>query len=142
MKSAVTLFVGSMLTFLLPIQGLLLLILSVTLLDTLFGIYVTIKKEGRSSFRSGKLFNIAPKLFFYLGTTLILFLVDKYILEGQLFGINFLLSKSVSMVWVYIELKSLDELNIKLGNKSFISKGKELLGFIKKLKTDINEIQS
>jgi hypothetical protein len=142
MKSAITIFIGSLVTFLLPIQGLLLLIISVTLLDTIVGVYVAIKKEGRASFRSGKLFNLAPKLFFYVGTTLVLFLVDKYILQGALFNVSYLLSKSISMVWVYTELKSLDELSIKLGNKPFIAKAKELVSFIKKIKTDINEVQS
>jgi hypothetical protein len=34
-------------------------------------------------------------------------------------GISFLAAKTMTTLWIYIEIKSLDESSIKLGNKSF-----------------------
>jgi hypothetical protein len=47
------------------------------------------------------------------------FLVDKHIFLGGTFGISFLAAKTMTTLWIYIEIKSLDESSIKLGNKSF-----------------------
>ena len=101
-----------------PIQGLILLLTMLVGIDTIFAIYVAIKLRGRSAFRSNKLFNIVIKTFFYVGSLLILFMVDKFIFAGMLFGITFLLSKATALFWCYVEIKSVDENNIKLGNRS------------------------
>jgi hypothetical protein len=45
------------------------------------------------------------------------FLVDKHF--WCTFGISFLAAKTMTTLWIYIEIKSLDESSIKLGNKSF-----------------------
>jgi len=110
-------------------------------LDTIFAIYVSIKLNGLDSFKSTKLFNIVVKTFFYMSTILLAFLMDKYILEGVFFGVPFLTSKTITFVWLYIEIKSLDETSIKYGNKSIWLTLKELIKKTKDLKKDINEIQ-
>lgn len=102
-----------------PIQGLILLLTLLVAVDTVFAIYVAIKLKGRSAFKSNKLFNIVIKTFFYVGSLLILFLVDKFIFGGVLFGITFLLSKATALFWAYVEIKSVDENSMKLGNRSF-----------------------
>jgi hypothetical protein len=140
MKSTLLLFLGSLLTFLMPIQGLLLLVIGVVLLDTASGVYAAIKLNGRKAFRSGVLFNIAPKLFMYVGTTLLLYMTDTFIFQTQLFSIQFLLTKSISMIWVYTELKSIDENSQKLGNKPFLDNARDVFKIIKNFKKDINNI--
>jgi hypothetical protein len=87
-------------------------------IDTIFAIYVAIKLKGKNEFKSNKLFNIVIKTFFYVGSLLILFMVDKFVFAGTLFGITFLLSKMTALFWCYVELKSVDEKSIKLGNRS------------------------
>jgi len=127
--------------FITPICGMLYLISFAVVLDTIFAIYVSIKLNGLDSFKSTKLFNIVVKTFFYMSTILLAFLMDKYILEGVFFGVPFLTSKTITFVWLYIEIKSLDETSIKYGNKSIWLTLKELIKKTKDLKKDINEIQ-
>lgn len=131
-----------MVTFLAPIKGLLLLTGLVVVLDTLFAIYTTIKLNGWQSYQSTKLFNIVVKSFFYLGSIILAFFVDTHIIEkNTLFGVNLLMSKVVTIFWIYIEVKSIDETSQKLGNKSFYFTIKNLLTKLKDLKKDINEIK-
>lgn len=101
-----------------PIQGLILLLTMLVGIDTIFAIYVAVKLRGRNAFKSNKLFNIVIKTFFYVGSLMILFMVDKFVFAGMLFGIHFLLSKVTALFWCYVELKSVDEKSIKLGNRS------------------------
>ena len=68
------------------------------------------------------------------------FCLDKYIFNGSLFSIKYLLAKTMTMLWIYIEIKSLDESNIKLGNKSFWVILKEMVEKLKDLKKDLNDI--
>ena len=111
-------------------------------LDTIFAIYTTIKLNGWSSYQSTKLFNIVVKSFFYLGSIVLAFFIDTHIVEhNTLFGINLLISKAVTVFWLYIEVKSIDETSQKLGNKSFYFTIKNLMTKAKDLKKDINEIK-
>ena len=127
--------------FITPIKGMLLLISFAVSFDTLFAIYVSIKQKGISSFKSTKLFNIVVKTFFYMGAILFAFLIDTYIFEKKLLDIHYLISKIVSFIWLYIEIKSIDETSQKLGNKSLWVIFKDLIAKAKDLKKDINEIK-
>lgn len=108
--------------------------------DTIFGIYASIQLKGVEAFKSHKLFNVVIKSFFYLTTIILAFLVDKFILAGSIFGIAFLLSKTITAFWIYIEIKSIDENSMKLGNKSFWVLLKEMIGKLKGIKKDLNEL--
>lgn len=110
------------------------------MLDTFFGIYASIKIDGMSSFRSHKLFNVVVKLFFYLASIILAFGIDKYIFDGTLFNIKYLLPKGITMLWIYIEIKSLDESSIKIGNKSVWILLKEFIDKLKNIKTDIGNL--
>jgi len=133
------LFILSGCSVLLPIKPLVLIVVSMVILDTIFGVWACLKIEGRQEFRSGKLWNIVPKVFLYSVTILLSFLMDKYILEGELFSIPFLLSKAISVLWIYIEGKSIDENSQKMGNRPIVIIMKELVTGIKDFKKDINE---
>ena len=129
-------------TFLTPIKGLLIITGMAVFLDTIFAIYTTIKLNGWSSYQSTKLFNIVVKSFFYLGSIVLAYFIDTNIVEkNTLFGINLLISKAVTIFWLYIECKSIDETSQKLGNKSFYFTIKNLMSKAKDLKKDINEIK-
>lgn len=136
-KSALLTF----LVFVTPIQGLLFLVSFAVVFDTLFAIYTSIKLKGIKSFKSTKLFNIVVKTFFYMGSIIFAFMIDKYMLEGKLFDIPYLISKIITFVWIYIEIKSIDETSMKLGNRSLWVIFKELISKAKDLKKDINEIK-
>ncbi|OXA85194.1 hypothetical protein B0A73_17750 [Flavobacterium hibernum] len=136
----ITICVSIIGTFLTPIAGLLWLMMLFVLLDTAFGIYASIKLEGLKSFKSHKLFNIVVKLFFYLMTIIMSFLINKHLLNETLFGIKYLIPKVVTALWIYIEIKSIDESSIKLGNKSFWVLLKEMIDKLKGIKSDLNEL--
>jgi hypothetical protein len=124
-------------SFFSPIYGLILTLLGFVLADTIMGIYTTIKLHGIESFKSTKLFNIVVKIFFYVTSVMCMFAVDQYILEGQLAGIKHVLSKAFCVLFIYIEIKSIDESSMKLGNRSVWSIVKELLNRIQSFKKDI-----
>ena len=135
-------FIAYTLAFLIPINGLILLVIGSIFLDTIFAIYVTIRMNGWSSYQSTKLFNIVVKTFFYLLSIIFAFMIDSFVItaENKLFGIDLIIAKFVTVFWVYIEIKSMDETSQKLGNKSFYFTIKKLLEKAKALKKDINEM--
>jgi hypothetical protein len=131
--------VAIFLIFIAPIQGLIWLITFAVGFDTIFAIYVSIKQKGIKSFTSTKLFNIVVKTFFYMGSIVLAFLMDKFIFEGNVQGIPYLVSKLITCLWLYIEIKSIDETSMKLGNKSLWVQLRELIRKGKDFKKDISE---
>ena len=129
-------------TFLTPIKGLLIITGMAVFLDTIFAIYTTIKLNGWSSYQSTKLFNIVVKSFFYLGSIVLAYFIDTYIVGNNLImGVELFLSKVITLFWLYIEVKSIDETSQKHGNKPFYVILKNALDKAKDLKKDINEIK-
>jgi hypothetical protein len=57
-----------------------------------------------------------------------------------MFGIELLFSKVIAILWIYIEIKSIDETSIKLGNKPLLTIIKEMINVFKSLKKDIGNI--
>lgn len=110
------------------------------MVDTLFAIYVVVKLNGWDGFKSNKLFNIAPKTFFYLFGIILGFCIDTFIVDGKIWGINLLISKLICFFFIYIEIKSIDETSMKLGNKSFWVIIKEMILKAKEFKKDLNEV--
>lgn len=141
MKENIAIFFGIIFTFLTPIHGMLLTTGGFVVIDTIFAIYVAVKLGGWDAFRSGKLWNFCPKTVFYLSGVILGFLVDTYIVAGPIWGISLLITKFVCFLFIYIEIKSLDETNQKLGNRSFWVVLKELITKVKEVKTDINNLK-
>jgi len=137
-KAEIGMLLFSFFSFLTPIFGMVLLVAGFVFLDTCAGIYVARKNQD---FQSDKLFNLVVKTFFYMVTILLSFLVDTYIFENKIANIGYLSSKAVTMFWIYIECKSLDEKSVKLGNKPFHETMTALIKRIKAWKKDINEIK-
>ena len=77
-----------------------------------------------------------------MSTILLAYLIDTHLLEGKLFDIKNLISKIITFVWIYIEIKSIDETSMKLGNRSFWVILKEVVRKTKDLKNDINDTTS
>lgn len=131
----------SILAFISPISGLLLMVGTFVISDTILAIYATIKINGYTSFRSHKLFNLVVKTFFYLGSIFLAYLIDKFVVQSNtIFGIDLLISKIIAILWAYIEVKSMDETSQKLGNRPIIFVIKEIINKAKDIKNDINEI--
>ncbi len=137
LKSLILAFIS----FLSPIYGIIFLLSLAVMTDTVFAIYATIKLNGIKSFQSNKLFNLAIKTFFYMGSLLLAFTIDTFIVSSNtMFGIELLFSKVIAILWIYIEIKSIDETSIKLGNKPLLTIIKEMINVFKSLKKDIGDI--
>jgi hypothetical protein len=131
----------SIFTFFLPIKGLLLLLILAISLDTISSIYVSVKTRGWKSFRSALLRRgLSAKVFLYLGTVMLAYMIDVYVMGVTTFGISYLLSKGLTSIWIYSETKSLDENSIKLGNRSFFVISKEFFKKITGYSKDIKDI--
>ena len=104
--------------------------------------YSVIKLQGIKHISSTKFFNIVVKTWFYLGSIILAYLVDVYILENELLGVTNLVSKVVCVVWISIEVKSLDETSQKLGNRPFLEVLKALITKLKTLKKDLNDLKN
>lgn len=138
LKTEIGILLFSFLTFLTPIYGMVGLVAFSVFLDTCAGVYVARKFND---YQSHKLFNIVVKTFFYMTTILLAFLIDTYIFDKKIANIGYLSSKAVTMFWIYIECKSIDEKSQKLGNKPFHEVLSALIKRIKGWKKDINEIK-
>lgn len=129
-------------SFLAPIWGLILLVGFAVLLDTAYAIYAAVKKGGLRAYKSDKLFHIVPKTFFYMGSLLFAFLIDKYIIDTNIIlGVNLVISKTIAILWTYIEVKSIDETSVRIGNRSIYVIIKELIKGIKDIKKDVDDIK-
>ena len=138
LKTEIGMILFAFLSFITPIIGMVILVSVAVGIDTGIGIYIARK---RNEYESHKLFNVVIKSFFYMSTILLSFLIDTYIFEKKIVGIDYLSSKIVSMFWIYIEGKSIDENSQKLGNRAFHIVLSELIKKIKTLKKDFNEIK-
>ncbi len=142
MLNKLLLMITSVLTLLMPIKGMLLLCFALVLIDTAFAVYTTINLNGRKSFRSVLLRRgLTRKIFYYFTSIIIMYSIDTLIFGGILFGIHMLLAKSVTMIFVYIEVKSVDENSQLLGNRPFVVVAKEALGFFKQIKSEVEGLK-
>ena len=140
MLNKLLLMLTSACALLIPIQGLLVLTFLMLLIDTIYAIYCVVKVKGLKSFKSALLRKgISAKVFLYMGSIIIMFSIDTMIFGGVLFGIKMLLAKSISMIWVYTELKSIDENSQSRGNRPFLTIAKETLGFFKAIKKEVED---
>jgi len=126
-------------TYITPIHGLIYIVGTAVIIDTCFGLYSAIKKK--IPIQSNLLLNIVVKTFFYMGSILLGFLVSEHITDGELFDIKYFVPKFLCGMWVFIEAKSMDETNVKLGNRPFLNIIKDLIKGLKSLKKDINELK-
>ena len=127
-----------------PIYGLLIAVAAAIILDTFTGIFKSIKLDGFKSIRSRKLSNIVSKMLLYEVCILLLFLIDKFLLNEFIiksFGIEFMFPKICAILLIFIELVSIKE-NIEDAFKIEIwPMIKKLLSRAKEIKSDIDDIK-
>jgi hypothetical protein len=135
---------ASILLFFVPIHGLLVAVAVAIILDTFTGIFKSIKLHGLKSIKSRKLSTIISKMLLYEVTILLLFLMDKYLLNEFVilwWGIEFMFTKMCAIVLIFIELVSVKE-NIEEAYKIDIWKMlKHLLSRAKEIKSGIDDLK-
>jgi len=100
-------------SFFLPISGILVLIAFAIFLDTITGIWKSLKLK--KSITSRGLSQIVSKILLYEFTVMLFYCIDKFLVSdivAQFFSIDMLTTKILSLVLVSIEVVSINE-NIK-----------------------------
>lgn len=135
---------ASILLLFAPVYGLLIAVGTSIILDTFTGVFKSVKLNGWKSIRSRKLSNIVSKMLLYEVCVLLLFLMDKHLLNEfviRAFGIEYMFTKICAIVLIFIELVSVKE-NIEEAYKIDIwSMLKKLLSRAKEIKSDIDDIK-
>lgn len=115
---------SSLILLFVPIYGILTAVAAAIILDTFTGIFKSIKLNGWCSIRSKKLSHIVSKMLLYEICILLLFVIDKFILNEFIFkwlSIDFMFTKICAILLIFIELVSIKEnieaaYNIKIWN--------------------------
>lgn len=143
MRTYLIYLLTGLLVFFAPINGLLISVGMAIALDTFTGVFKSIKLNGWRSVRSRKLSQIVSKMLLYQITLILLFIMDRCVLNEFIFShfkIQFMFTKLVAILLLFIELVSVKE-NIEEALKIDIWKMlKGLLRRAKEIKTDFNEI--
>ena len=130
------------LSFLMPINGILLTIGVSIFLDTVVGIWKS--KKQNIKITSRKLSQIVSKTLLYEATVILFFMIDSFMLNEivqTIFSVPFLLTKIVALTLVSIEIFSIDE-NIKAVKKTGLFYAfKNLVARSKEVKDDIDKIK-
>lgn len=135
----------ALLLFFAPIQQLVMVVGLAILCDTFTGIYKSVKLNGWKSIRSRKLSNIISKMVLYEIAIIVLYPIDKFLLNELLLNIvsvQFFSTKIACVLLVLVELTSIKE-NIEEALK--IDIWKTLKNFIKRAKevsNDYDEIKN
>ena len=133
----------SVLLLFVPVYGLLISVGAAIILDTITGIFKSVKLLGWSSIRSRKLSNVISKMALYEVCILLLFVMDKFVLNEFIkhaFGFDFMFTKICAILLIFTELVSIKE-NIEESFKIDIWKLlKGTFNRAKEIKSDINEL--
>lgn len=138
-----------LLMFFAPIKGIFLTVATVIVLDTIVGLWKA--RHLKQKITSRKLSGVISKLLLYQSLILVTYLIGQFITAGaidKIFSIEHVLTKGVSLVLIYIELKSINEsyhivknINIWDHLRELVSRTKELKDGIKEIKEEIKEIK-
>jgi hypothetical protein len=129
-------------TFLMPISGLLFLVGFVIVLDTITGVWKSIKHKVPITSRG--LSAIASKMLLYQVTVILFFMIDQFILNNiilQFFSVELLLTKVLALILVSIEVMSINENYKAVKGLDLWQAMKNLFARAKDIKKDIDEIR-
>ncbi len=133
---------GIVLSFFMPITGMVLAVGFAIFLDTITGIWKS-RKNG-VPIRSRRLSAVISKMFLYQLTIILFFLIDYFILNDILktiFTTELLLTKVLSLVLISIEVVSINENYKAVRGIDLWASLKKLLSRAKELKNDTDEIR-
>jgi hypothetical protein len=136
--------ISSLVLLFVPIYGLLIAVGTAIALDTFTGIFKSVKLTGWCSIRSRILSNIISKMALYEICILLLFVIDKFVLNefiSKWFGFQYMFTKICAILLIFIELVSIKE-NIEASFKIDIWKLlKKAFLRAKELKTNVEAIK-
>ncbi len=129
------------LSFFLPIVGILILIAASVILDTITGIWKA--KKLKQPITSRRLSAIISKILLYEATVMLFFAMDKFLLNDivmQFFSIDLLTTKVLALVLVSIEVISINENYYAIYQKDLWDALKNLFARAKEVTSDFKNI--
>ena len=129
-------------TFLMPISGLLFLVGFVIVLDTITGVWKSIKHKVPVTSRG--LSAIISKMLLYEVTVILFFMIDKFILNNiilQFFSVELMLTKVLALILVSIEVMSINENYKAVKGLDLWQAMKNLFARAKEIKQKVDEIR-
>lgn len=136
--------IAGLLLFFTPIQGLVITVGLIVLLDTFTGIFKSVKLKGWCSIRSRILSNVISKMLLYEMCILVLFPIDKFLLNDlllHLISVQYFATKLTCIVVILIEGTSVKENIEEALNISIWKVLKSIMQRAKDIRHDINEIK-
>jgi hypothetical protein len=128
--------------FLMPISGLLFLIGFVIALDTVTGIWKSIKKKVPITSRG--LSAIISKMMLYEVTVILFYMIDHFILNNiimHFFSVELLLTKVLALILVSIEVMSINENYKAVKGLDLWQAMKNLFARAKDIKKEVDELR-
>lgn len=141
MKTNLSLIAFSTIAIIAPVKPLVIIAVMFIILDTAFGIWRSVKKNGWTSIRSRRLSHTISKSLLYSGAIVFIFLLEKFVvadLLGHFIAIDLVLTKAFTTFCVFTEIKSINEsyfsvtgVNVWDRFIAFLKRGKEQLDELK-----------
>jgi hypothetical protein len=128
--------------FLMPISGLLFLVGFVIVLDTITGVWKSIKNKVKITSRG--LSAIISKMLLYEVTVIMFYMIDQFILNNiilQFFSVELLLTKILALILVSIEVMSINENYKAVKGLDLWQAMKNLFARAKDIKKEVDEIR-
>ncbi len=141
MKTKLTLLLFSLVSVLAPITPLILLAILSIILDTCFGIWRSVKKQGWKSIRSRRLSHTISKTLLYSGAITFIFLLEKYVVAdilGHFIAIDLVLTKAFTFFCVVTEVKSINE---SYHSVTGVNVWDKFIAFVKRSKEQLEEMK-
>jgi hypothetical protein len=134
--------VATVCTFLMPISGLLFLVGFVIVLDTITGVWKSVKNKVKITSRG--LSAIISKMLLYEITVILFYMIDHFILNNiilQFFSVPLLLTKVLALILVSIEVMSINENYKAVKGLDLWQAMKNLFARAKDIKKEVDEIR-
>jgi hypothetical protein len=128
--------------FLMPISGLLFLVGFVIVLDTITGVWKSVKNKVKITSRG--LSAIISKMLLYEVTVIMFYMIDQFILNNiilQFFSVELLLTKVLALILVSIEVMSINENYKAVKGLDLWQAMKNLFSRAKDIKKEVDEIR-
>lgn len=112
MKTKLILMMSSIVAVLSPVAPMIYVALISILLDTFFGVWRSVKKNGWTSFKSRRLSSTLSKSLLYSLAIVFTFLIEKFIagdLVAHFISIDLVMTKIIAFFCVVVEVKSINE---------------------------------
>lgn len=128
--------------FLMPISGLLFLVGFVIVLDTITGVWKSMKNKVKITSRGFSA--IISKMLLYEITVVMFYMIDQFILNNiilQFFSVELLLTKILALILVSIEVMSINENYKAVKGLDLWQSMKNLFARAKDIKKEVDEIR-